>query len=928
MSSQLDVIFSNTQQLYFPPLLDMTKSSGNDIAYITVNYTKAKVSPDANYSGIYDSSGNIITDPSFVAQAIIDNINQLNAGETNIAIMPVVNCSFYIESFDGTIYNRGSTTWGLPFFRFKKGQNFIIQFTNTTGFSYNIHWHGLNNTSDNDGASGEVEFGNDTYYGQTLTIFQSPITNPSSVIWYHAHPMFYSSALNFSGTFGLVDIVDDISYIVNDGLFSYGDNYLILYYADVELNSDGTLDKRNNYIDAWRSNYGIVNGTCAVCWYADIDETQNDIQKIQTMTSTNGQSWNPGCIIDASLNITGICYGEICICNVFGKCKCTLNDSGTCDCNSFVATTNDGKIYNSLDGTTWDLCIGNIPSGAIWSFVTSGVNDSSTYVVVASTGQIAFSQDAVTWKSATIPSDYSTTNWTGVTYGNYIYVAVGFQAPAIYSIDNGNTWRAGSGLDTTASWCGVQYGNGIYVTISSSISSEIYGKAAYSYDGVHWLSGNIPDSDINNTSDWCGITYGNGTFVAVAVNQYTILYSTDGINWTNASGQDESGKWADVVYGNNVFVAVSSTGIISYSNDGITWSAGNINQSGLTFSAIATAGEDNIFAAVSMNGMSAYSTDGIHWTVGSTIDSTVMWSSITNGPETDFIAFGTNGNAMYSEDGITWTNEKTINPTANWSFAVYGPNAVAGFIAVAATGQIIYSSNGVQWYQSTIPDGYVDVNWTGVTYGNGKYVAVGFGVQAIYSTDNGVTWSIGNGLDTTASWCGVQFGNAIFSAVSSCIVSGETTTPGKAAYSYDGINWVSGSIPNTETDNTANWCGITYGINSSGTDIFVCTALNGPILYSLDGITWQDAISITNSDGQPATGNWSDVVYGNNMFVTISSDGKAAYSTDGMNWSMTLGQATTFQWSAITYGMGNFIAVSNTGPLPTTNIHMFNCYHK
>ena len=60
----------------------------------------------------------------------------------------------------------------------------------------------------------------------------------------------------------------------------------------------------------------------------------------------------------------------------------------------------------------------------------------------------------------------------------------------------------------------------------------------------------------------------------------------------------------------------------------------------------------------------------------------------------------------------------------------------------------------------------------------------------------------------------------------------------------------------------------------------------------------------------PVVANWSDITYGDGMFVAIAYDSNvAAYSTDGKNWSFTT-LPSTEKWTKVKYGMGVFIAIS------------------
>ena len=145
------------------------------------------------------------------------------------------------------------STFGLPFIRVKRGTKPHIKIQNKTKYTFDIHWHGLNTTADVDGASTQLEFGEDTAIGKTLDINFPTINNNSGLLWYHAHPMFRSSPFVYTGLYGILNIVDEESKHALDS-FVYGDNHLILVYQDIDLNEDGIYTYSNLYTDEARSN--------------------------------------------------------------------------------------------------------------------------------------------------------------------------------------------------------------------------------------------------------------------------------------------------------------------------------------------------------------------------------------------------------------------------------------------------------------------------------------------------------------------------------------------------------------------------------------------------------------------------------------------------------------------------------------------------
>ena len=214
--------------LALPHLIDLTKNQGKDIACIQITTGLHKFSPNAEASGKnYPLFGSI-------AYINAEKVSQLS--------------------------------FGLPFFKFKRDQRPTLHFINETGFSFDLHWHGLNTTGDIDGASAPVEFGADTKIGTKLVLNFPSIKNNSTLLWVHAHPMFLSSEFVYSGVYGLLQIVDDISQKVND-VFEYPNNHISLIYEDVDFTDQGILTSKNLNRGGQRSCFGLINGISCVNWY-------------------------------------------------------------------------------------------------------------------------------------------------------------------------------------------------------------------------------------------------------------------------------------------------------------------------------------------------------------------------------------------------------------------------------------------------------------------------------------------------------------------------------------------------------------------------------------------------------------------------------------------------------------------------------------
>lgn len=191
-----------------------------------------------------------------------------------------------------------------------------------------------------------------------------------------------------------------------------------------------------------------------------------------------------------------------------------------------------------------------------------------------------------------------------------------------------------------------------------------------------------------------------------------------------------------------------------------------------------------------------------------------------------------------------------------------------------------------------------DKNWTGVAYGNGKFVAIsddGTSAKVATSTDGRVWVNQSNMAINSRAFQAITYGNNLFVAVTN------EGTGNRVLTSPDGITWTA----RTSAADLA-WKSITYG-----NGLFVAVATDGTgnrVMTSPDGITWTSRTSAADSP-------WQSVTYGNNLFVAVAGSGSAGdvmTSPDGITWT-TRAPANTNSWGSVTYGSGLFVAVSYSG---------------
>ena len=668
------------------------------------------------------------------------------------------------------------------------------------------------------------------------------------------------------------------------------------------------------------------------------------------LTSLNPKStiWSRSLLDQKKGLILGVC------CLFFLQISVThaqISISGTLYENDGVTTLGAGKTITAAIGTSTPS-IHSTTTDASGNYTIEGIATSTI--------------GSWTARSAAGDNDY----WSSVTYGNGTFVAVGYSGDdRVMTSTDGITWATTTAAGDNDSWTSVTYGNGLFVAVAGLYSGTA-DRVMTSPDGITWTARSAAGDD----DGWNSVTYGNGTFVAVAcrntdnchsTDPTTIMYSTDGINWSTVE-EDYLNGWNDVTYGNGTFVAVSydgfynvllSDGALNLNNtevsdvlimegktlrssssievNGNLINRGKITNNGTTTLAgssknldaqSVTSADPNIGRVVitgSYTALSTTTTDNLTIESGGSLTAPASTLSI-NG---DYI----NNGSFIDGGGVT----KMIGADMN----------IAGDLTdTSALGDIVINPNINLDWQEYAAAGDNDY-WTSVTYGNGTFVAVGYCngttyTECVMTSPDGITWTARSAAGDNDGWSSVTYGNGTFVAVGS---SGD-----RVMTSPDGITWTARSA----AGNDDTWQSVTYG---NGT--FVAVGSSGDrVMTSTDGINWttrtnedidQNAVAygngtfvavggyITPNNVAYSTNNgvtwtavdtgraemWSDVIYANDMFVAVGghlSGYNITTSPDGINWTpVTLSFDNVF--SDVTYADGMFVAVgSYNDPIATS----------
>lgn len=265
----------------------------------------------------------------------------------------------------------------------------------------------------------------------------------------------------------------------------------------------------------------------------------------------------------------------------------------------------------------------------------------------------------------------------------------------------------------------------------------------------------------------------------------------------------------------------------------------------------------------------SYSTDGIHWT--DPAENPVVISNMS-APDLKFInnrfvLVSDYLKGYYSLDGITWTDfDMPYRPYwggVEWTGVAYGNGK---YVAVIDD-DIACSTDLENWTLSFDPE-LPPISAKRITFGNGRFVVIGSGDHPFMNGTNGTSWSactLEPGLD------GFAPGDVVFCSGVFIATGGFEDGDGRDyAYSTDGITWYKKRFPEFPQSIVPGNDGAAVYV---GDNYFMAVG-RGAYSFSTDGITWTNWEWIFEPDeGVP----FESAAYGNSVWVAIPSGGGAYY---------------------------------------------------
>ncbi len=204
------------------------------------------------------------------------------------------------------------------------------------------------------------------------------------------------------------------------------------------------------------------------------------------------------------------------------------------------------------------------------------------------------------------------------------------------------------------------------------------------------------------------------------------------------------------------------------------------------------------------------------------------------------------------------------------------------FAAVGYGGRRIVSDDGTEWRDEVfdiVGGSDDDLQFRGVTVGDGRFFAVGGSGEARYaSTTDGVVWSTHEDDD---GWLGgVAYGEGVWVAAGG---------NGRRVRSEDGESFATVTV-----DYAAHFRDVAFGGGA-----FVAVGDSGRRARSDDGVSWTHDVT--------GGGGFTDVAYGNGAFVAVGP-GRRIRSVDGTSWDHEVAGGGR----SVVFGDGEFLVVGGT----------------
>ncbi len=289
----------------------------------------------------------------------------------------------------------------------------------------------------------------------------------------------------------------------------------------------------------------------------------------------------------------------------------------------------------------------------------------------------------------------------------------------------------------------------------------------------------------------------------------------------------------------------------------ITWPG-----SGQTAAVISVAGQDGTDGTDGVDGQDETATLFIHTATGGSYNDACFGNGIA-------VAVSPYGNIDIMTTADTGWLPSEGSADAKNAVAYGTIDGVPTYVAVGETGVILYSQDGCEtWF--SMDSGTTTIDLVDVTYGAGRFVAVGNGILVVSPATNfavNTTWTDATPTETNLD--SVNFVNGLF-------LAGVYYSGGVYKYFYrstDGVTW------EAETSDLTMIQGAVVGF-AYGNGVYLVLGSDSSLFRSTDGVTWS-SVDIIDS-----TATYADLAFDGDSFFLLKADGSLYKTGDGGSWSI------------------------------------------
>jgi hypothetical protein len=671
----------------------------------------------------------------------------------------------------------------------------------------------------------------------------------------------------------------------------------------------------------------------------------------------NGSIWVASCsLVQSQPNATQVAYSTDGITWITAQTWGTGPFSYQCTCmiwngKLFIAgdTINANMVY-SYNGLQW----ARSPSSTATMLYSVRAVYWNSYCALAvgannngDNNYIQRSTDGVNWTTF-IPSIFTngggslwTVAWNGLywlfggaTSNGFLFMSNTIDASGSWSLINLSSLPS-VGLISSLCW-----NKSIWVMTVQG--SGIPGYLAYSYDGKTWTQASSSKLVYTTTSQYPQSVTWNGNYWIVVGYGTQMVYSYDGVNWSLSTS-------ANSIIGSNGYSITSAfqplIGINTINNQNLNpaWKSTPQSQYMTLYNIPCVSG-----AFGSQGYVTYYSPDGINWVTTNTpmVNSciSVSWNGYiwvagmgTNQPGIAYQNPSPNTIICHSYDGINWYQSNTsfvVSSNIQSQIVVYDIvwDYGNGIWIALIIDSIWISTDGINWTLrssnnniTTITVGSSSVYGSTMLLGSSCYSSQGNQTYIVYSLNQGLTWTLcptqpSHGSSTNGI-VNIRTNGSVWVA-SLSYIDNNGGPYNQLWYSLDGFNWNNSAngdviIPTASVNPTQGDSRFVNYFVWNGT-VWVGNVQRQSLIYSYDGITWNNSVNNSNYAIQGLTYNGVNFIgtFGNYAYHPLACTPVAPYlsssqliSYDGLNWSIASGIS----------GPVNTTVIASKTPLPFVN---------